>query len=88
MQTFIAVRNVIAWLGLYTFGCLTLSAVSSSHQLDAMSIYAALGAGLGLCAYFQPLNYVERSALQRVTVEQTDLILKNTTVGRALNVLS
>ncbi|MGH1424906.1 MAG: hypothetical protein ACRBBU_09270 [Pseudooceanicola sp.] len=62
MQKLIAIVNVVAWSGFWAFGYLALSAdIADSGQMVMAIILAALGAGLGLWAYFKLVRYSEIS---------------------------
>ena len=62
MQKVIAIINVIAWSGFWAFGYLALSAeVENSGQMVTAAVLAALGAALGLWAYFKLIRHSEHS---------------------------
>ncbi len=62
MQKLIAIVNVVAWSGFWAFGYLALSAdIADSGQMVMAVVLAALGAGLGLWAYFKLVRYSEIS---------------------------
>ncbi|MHA6263071.1 hypothetical protein ACXYMO_07705 [Arenibacterium sp. CAU 1754] len=62
MQKLIAIVNVIAWSGFWAFGYLALSAdVSDTTQIVTATILAAVGAGLGLIAYFWLVRHSEET---------------------------
>ncbi len=60
MHKLIAIVNVIAWAGFWAFGYLALSAgVDQTGQLLPAAVMAALGAAVGLWAYFKLIRYTE-----------------------------
>ncbi|KPP88565.1 MAG: hypothetical protein HLUCCO07_15535 [Rhodobacteraceae bacterium HLUCCO07] len=60
MPKLIAILNVIAWSGFWAFGYLALSSdPSSASQMVTAAILAAIGAGLGLWAYFWLIRHSE-----------------------------
>lgn len=60
MQKLIAIINVIAWSGFWAFGYLALSAnTADGQQMTVAAILAAVGAAIGLWAYFQLVRYSE-----------------------------
>ena len=65
MSKLIAVLNVIAWSGFWAFGYLAISADRSSEQMTIAAILAALGAAIGLWAYFQLVRHSERTGYAR-----------------------
>lgn len=60
MHKLIAIVNVIAWSGFWAFGyiALTTSTVQSSQMVTA-ALLAALGAAIGLWAYFKLVRHSE-----------------------------
>jgi hypothetical protein len=60
MSKLIAVLNVIAWAGFWAFGYLALTADNDEQMLIAV-ILAALGAALGLAAWFWLVRHSERT---------------------------
>lgn len=62
MQKFIAIINVVAWSGFWAFGYLALTAdlADATHMVTA-TLLAALGAALGLWAYFKLIRFSEQS---------------------------
>ena len=65
MTKLIAILNVIAWSGFWAFGYLAISADRSSEQMTIAAILAALGAAIGLWAYFQLVRHSERTGYAR-----------------------
>ena len=65
MTKLIAILNVIAWSGFWAFGYLAISADKSSGQMTIAAILAALGAAIGLWAYFQLVRHSERTGYAR-----------------------
>lgn len=66
MTKLIAIVNVIAWSGFWAFGYLALSAdVSNTGQMVTALILAALGAALGLWAYFRLVRASEETGYAR-----------------------
>ncbi|WP_127115691.1 hypothetical protein [Shimia sediminis] len=61
MTKLIAILNVIAWSGFWAFGYLALSAETSTGQMTTAAILAALGAAIGVWAYFQLVRHSERT---------------------------
>lgn len=60
MTKLVAILNVIAWSGFWAFGYLALtSGVDQSGQMVTAAILAALGAGVGLAAYFWLIRHTE-----------------------------
>lgn len=60
MSKIVAILNVIAWAGFWAFGYLALtSGVDQSGQMVTATILAALGAGVGLLAYFWLIRHSE-----------------------------
>ena len=65
MTKLIAILNVIAWSGFWAVGYLAISADRSSEQMTIAAILAALGAAIGLWAYFQLVRHSERTGYAR-----------------------
>ncbi|MGX9352620.1 hypothetical protein ACS3QZ_15565 [Shimia sp. W99] len=61
MTKLIAILNVVAWSGFWSFGYLALGAERSSGQMTTAAILAALGAAIGIWAYFQLVRHSERT---------------------------
>ncbi|MDF1855702.1 hypothetical protein [Pseudooceanicola sp.] len=62
MKKLIAIVNVVAWSGFWAFGYLAFSAdTSNGRQMVIAAALAALGAGLGLWAYFRLVRISETS---------------------------
>ena len=60
MIKLIAILNVIAWSGFWAFGYLALSAgTDQGGQMVTAAILAAVGAAIGLWAYFQLIRHSE-----------------------------
>jgi uncharacterized protein HemX len=58
----IAIINVVAWSGFWAFGYLALtSEAANAAQMTTAAILAALGAGVGLWAYFQLVKHAEET---------------------------
>lgn len=66
MHKLIAIVNVIAWSGFWAFGYLALTAdPNGGGQILIATVLAALGAGLGLWAYFQLVRHSEATGYAR-----------------------
>ncbi|WP_298677202.1 hypothetical protein [uncultured Lentibacter sp.] len=62
MMKLIAVINVVAWAGFWSFGYIALSAgTGSDSQITTAAILAAFGAGIGLWTYFQLVRHAEET---------------------------
>ncbi len=62
MKKLIAILNVIAWSGFWAFGYLAFSAEpSEERQIVVAAVLAAIGAGVGLWAYFRLVRFSEES---------------------------
>jgi hypothetical protein len=60
MQKLIAIVNVIAWAGFWSFGYLALSAqVENTAQMVTAAILAAMGGGVGMLAYLWLVRHTE-----------------------------
>ncbi|EAQ25644.1 MULTISPECIES: hypothetical protein [unclassified Roseovarius] len=60
MQKLIAIVNVIAWAGFWSFGYLALSArVENTGQMVTAAVLAALGGGVGMLAYLWLVRHTE-----------------------------
>ncbi|WP_417727153.1 hypothetical protein [Roseovarius sp.] len=60
MQKLIAIVNVIAWAGFWSFGYLALSAqVENTGQMITAAILAAFGGGVGMLAYLWLVRHTE-----------------------------
>ncbi|MAN99992.1 hypothetical protein [uncultured Roseovarius sp.] len=60
MQKLIAIVNVIAWAGFWSFGYLALSArVENTAQMVTAAVLAAMGAGVGMLAYLWLVRHTE-----------------------------
>lgn len=60
MRKLIAIVNVIAWAGFWSFGYLALSAkVEHAGQMVIAAILAALGGGVGMLAYLWLVRHTE-----------------------------
>ncbi|MBQ0810578.1 hypothetical protein [Roseovarius sp.] len=60
MQKLIAIVNVIAWAGFWSFGYLALSAqVENIAQMVTAAILAAMGGGAGMLAYLWLVRHTE-----------------------------
>jgi len=60
MIKLIAILNVIAWSGFWAFGYLALSSgTEEGAQTVVAAILAAVGAAIGLWAYFQLIRHSE-----------------------------
>lgn len=66
MSKLIAVLNVIAWSGFWAFGYLALTtpAEDSGRMVTAL-VLAALGAGLGIWAWFRLVRHSEETGYAR-----------------------
>ncbi|WP_146346304.1 hypothetical protein [Falsiphaeobacter marinintestinus] len=77
MSKFVAIVNVIAWSGFWAFGYLALSAdVDNSGQMITAAILAALGAGLGMVAYFWLVRHSEATGYAKKS-NQLDAATRN-----------
>ena len=66
MNRFIALLNVVAWAGFWAFGYLALTAdPADTGQMTTAAILAALGAALGLWAYFRLVRITEATGYAR-----------------------
>lgn len=66
MQKLIAILNVIAWGGFWAFGYIALTSnTANSGQMVTAVILAALGAAVGLWAYFQLIRHTEATGYAR-----------------------
>lgn len=66
MAKLIAIVNVVAWSGFWAFGYLALTAEpADSRQITVAAILAALGAGLGLWAWFRLIRVTEHTGYAR-----------------------
>ena len=60
MAKLIAILNVVAWSGFWAFGYLAFTAQSDAPaQMVTAALLAAVGAALGLWAYFWLVRYSE-----------------------------
>lgn len=60
MQKLIAIVNVIAWAGFWSFGYLALSAqVENTAQMVTAAVLAAMGGGVGMLAYLWLVRHTE-----------------------------
>ncbi|MGX0975955.1 drug/metabolite transporter (DMT)-like permease [Roseovarius sp. MBR-51] len=60
MQKLIAIVNVIAWAGFWSFGYLALSArVENTGQMVTAAVLAAFGGGVGMLAYLWLVRHTE-----------------------------
>lgn len=60
MTKLIAIVNVVAWSGFWAFGYLALTAApADSRQITVAVVLAAVGAGLGLWAWFRLVRVTE-----------------------------
>jgi drug/metabolite transporter (DMT)-like permease len=60
MHKLIAILNVIAWSGFWAFGYLALtSEPTDTRSVTFAALLAALGAGVGLFAWFWLVRYTE-----------------------------
>ncbi len=80
MIRLIAILNVIAWSGFWAFGYLALtSGADDGNQMVVAAMLAAVGAAVGLWAYFQLVRYSEATGYAkpanraRPTFDDTDL---------------
>ena len=66
MAKLIAIVNVIAWSGFWAFGYLALTAEPhQGAQMVIAAILAAMGAGMGLLAWFWLTRHSERIGYAR-----------------------
>lgn len=64
MKKLIAILNVVAWSGFWAFGYLAFSAdPTDERQMVVAAVLAALGAAVGLWAYFRLVRFSEDSGL-------------------------
>lgn len=62
MSKLIAILNVVAWGGFWAFGYLALSAdAANTSQMSIAVVLAAVGAGMGLWAYFWLIRHSEET---------------------------
>jgi DMSO/TMAO reductase YedYZ heme-binding membrane subunit len=76
MPKLIAILNVIAWSGFWAFGFLALTANSANgQQMTIAAVLAALGAAVGIWAYFQLVRHSEHTgyAKQRNRADRSHL---------------
>ena len=80
MIKLIAILNVIAWSGFWAFGYLAISAgTEAGGQTVIAALLAAVGAAIGLWAYFQLIRHSEATGYAKPanrakpTYEDTDL---------------
>jgi len=60
MRKLVAILNVVAWGGFWSFGYLALSAdVTETGQVVTAAILAAIGGGTGMLAYFWLVRHSE-----------------------------
>ena len=59
MAKLVAVLNVVAWAGFWAFGYLALTADGQGGDMVTAELLAALGAGLGLWAWFWIVRHAE-----------------------------
>lgn len=60
MQKLIAIVNVIAWAGFWSFGYLALSAqVENTGQMVTAAVLAAFGGGVGMLGYLWLVRHTE-----------------------------
>ena len=77
MTKLIATVNVIAWSGFWAFGYLAFTTeVSDTRQMVTASVLAALGAALGLAAWFWLVRHSENTGFARKT-NQLDAETRN-----------
>jgi len=62
MRKLIAIANVIAWGGFWAFGYLALTTQpDDTVQMVTAAVLAALGAGVGMLAYFWLVRHSEET---------------------------
>lgn len=77
MIKLVAIVNVIAWAGFWSFGYIALTAdVSDTGQMMVAAFLAAMGAGLGLLAYFWLVRHSERTGYAKKS-NQLDAATRN-----------
>lgn len=60
MQKLIAIANVVAWAGFWSFGYLAFTAgLDQSGQMVIAAVLAALGGGVGMLAFFWLVRHTE-----------------------------
>ncbi len=59
MPKLIAILNVIAWAGFWSFGYIALTSDTGSASLTVAALLAALGAGIGIVAWFWLVRHSE-----------------------------
>ena len=66
MRKLIAIANVVAWAGFWSFGYLAFSAgPDQSGQMVIAALLAALGGGVGMLAYFRLVRHSEATGYAR-----------------------
>lgn len=66
MTKLIAIANVIAWAGFWSFGYLAFTtAPENSGQMVIAAMLAAAGGGVGLLCYFWLVRYSEATGYAR-----------------------
>jgi hypothetical protein len=82
MKKLIAIVNVIAWSGFWAFGYLALSAeVTETRQMIIATVFAALGAGLGLWAYMRLVRHSEETGYAKPVRRAVPEHLRETATG-------
>lgn len=61
MTKLIAILNVVAWSGFWVFGYLALATEPGQGSVVVAAILAAVGAGVGVWAYFYLVRHAEAS---------------------------
>lgn len=66
MTKFIAIANVIAWAGFWSFGYLAFTTPpENGNQMVIAALLATAGAGIGLMCYFRLVRHTEETGYAR-----------------------
>ena len=65
MAKLIAILNVVAWSGFWAFGYLALTETGAAHRMLTAELLAALGAAVGLWAWFWLARHAEEIGYAR-----------------------
>ena len=77
MPKLVAVINIVAWFGFWTFGFIAIAADGfSDAQLVISTLLAAIGLMAGIAAYLQLARTAETSGYARKT-KQLDAAVRN-----------
>lgn len=84
MMKLIAILNVVAWSGFWAFGYLALSAgTEEGSQVVVAAILAAVGAAVGLWAYFQLVRHSEATGYAKPANRARPTFDETTTNGES-----